>query len=135
MLSLKKNSHTTHYSKLLLLAALTGMLSLSAWAEPRVQPGETLESLSKARVMTTVNGQNASLENLVNSGQIRLVQPSQTPAPAQDINTGMPSEISQDPALMRRAPQPGMMQQPNDPATLPEMQQDSPMAPAEPALP
>jgi len=137
MLSLKKNSHTTHYSKLLLLGALTGMLSLSAWAEPRVQPGETLESLSKARITTTVNGQNASLENLVNSGQIRLVQPSQAPAPQQGMNTtmqpGMSSEISHDPAKMRQAPQPGMTQQLNAPRTLPEMQHDTPMA--DPAMP
>lgn len=138
MFSLKKNSHT-HYSKLLALGVFTSVMSLSALAEPRVQPGETLESLSKARITTTVNGQNASLENLVNSGQIRLVQPSQAPAsqaaPASAMQPEMqPSapqdpNMQQDPAMMRQGANPGM-QQPNDPRTLPEMQQDSPTAPA-----
>lgn len=142
MLSLKKNSHTckTHYSKLLALGVFTSVMSLSALAEPRVQPGETLESLSKARITTTVNGQNASLENLVNSGQIRLVQPSQAPAMQSNQPSSMPSgqsgmsqqqdmmQHSQDPAMMRQGTNPSM-QQPNDPRTLPEMQQDSPMAP------
>ena len=36
---------------------------------------------------------------------------------------------SQDPAMMRQGATPDM-QQPNDPRTLPEMQQDSPMTPA-----
>ena len=143
MLSLKKNSHTckTHYSKLLALGVFTSVMSLSALAEPRVQPGETLESLSKARISTTVNGQNASLENLVNSGQIRLVQPSQAPTmqsnPSSGMQSGQPGmsqapgmmRHSQDPAMMRQGSTPDM-QQPNDPRTLPEMQQDSPMTPA-----
>lgn len=134
MLSLKKNSHTckTHYSKLLALGVFTSVMSLSALAEPRVQPGETLESLSKVRISTTVNGQNASLENLVNSGQIRLVQPSQAPAmqnnPSSGIQSGQPG-MSQAPGMMRQGATPDM-QQPNDPRTLPEMQQDSPMTPA-----
>ncbi|KGT46059.1 MULTISPECIES: hypothetical protein [unclassified Acinetobacter] len=147
MLSQKKNSQTMQYSKLLLLGAVTGLLSLNAWAEPPVQPGETLESLSKARITTTVNGQNASLENLVNSGQIRLIQPTgQAPAPAMQqpmqqpmpqgqppaaMQPGAPQDpnMQQDPAIQRQMTPPGSMPmpaQPNDPRTLPEMQQEAP---------
>lgn len=68
-------------SKLLGLGIFTSVISAGAFAEPPVQAGETLESLSKAKISTTVNGQQASLESLVNSGQIRLVnQPMSAPA-------------------------------------------------------
>ncbi len=62
-------------SKALGLGLFTSVISVAAFApEPPVQPGETLESLSKAKISTKVNGQEASLESLVNSGQIRLVR-------------------------------------------------------------
>ena len=56
-----------------LLAGLS-VASFSAFAEPAVQAGETLESLSKAKVTTTVNGQPGSLNELLSSGQIKLVE-------------------------------------------------------------
>ncbi|MEL4296805.1 hypothetical protein [Acinetobacter ursingii] len=39
------------------VAFVTASLSMTAFAEQPVQAGETLESLSKAKVTTTVNGQ------------------------------------------------------------------------------
>lgn len=68
----------------------------TAFAEPAVEPGQTLESLSQTQVSTTVNGQPGSLKNLLQSGQYTLVSPDnnvqqapnenseQTPPPAQN---------------------------------------------------
>lgn len=101
-------------SKLLGLGIFTSVISAGAFAEPPVQAGETLESLSKAKISTTVNGQQASLESLVNSGQIRLVnQPMSAPAqPGQQPQQSMPTS--------------GM---PNAPVAQPEMPDTNP-APA-----
>lgn len=81
-------------SKALGLGLFTSVISVAAFAEPPVQPGETLESLSKAKISTKVNGQEASLESLVNSGQIRLVNPrAAAPQPAMpNIQAPMPNE-------------------------------------------
>lgn len=84
-------------SKALGLGLFTSVISVAAFAEPPVQPGETLESLSKAKISTKVNGQEASLESLVNSGQIRLVDPrAAAPQPAMP-NTQAP--MPNDPAM------------------------------------
>ena len=115
-------------SKLLGLGIFTSVISAGAFAEPPVQAGETLESLSKAKISTTVNGQQASLESLVNSGQIRLVnQPMSAPAqPGQQPQQSMPNQPM---------PTPGM---PDAPVAQPEMPDTNP-APAnlesEPAAP
>lgn len=74
-------------TQFLALSLLTGLsvASVSAFAEPPVQAGETLESLSKAKVTTTVNGQPGSLKELLSSGQIKLVNDTTAtaaPAPA-----------------------------------------------------
>ena len=61
------------YSKLLGLSVVTALMATTAFAEPQVQPGDSLENLSKVKVSTTVNGQAASLQELVASGQIRIV--------------------------------------------------------------
>ena len=61
------------YSKLLGLSVVTALMATTAFAEPLVQPGDSLENLSKVKVSTTVNGQAASLQELVASGQIRIV--------------------------------------------------------------
>ena len=66
--------------KLLGLSLVTGMMSATAFAEPAIQPGDTLESLSKVKVNTTVNGQAGSIEDLVASGQIRIVEANQVAA-------------------------------------------------------
>lgn len=63
--------------KLLGLSLVTGMMSAMAFAEPAIQPGDTLESLSKVKVSTAVNGQAGSIEELVASGQIRIVDAGQ----------------------------------------------------------
>ena len=65
------------HSKLLGLSLITGLMSATAFAEPPIQPGDTLESLSKVKVMTTVNGQAGSIQDLVASGQIRIVDANQ----------------------------------------------------------
>ena len=63
-------------TQILSFSLLVGLsvASFSTFAEPVVQAGETLESLSKAKVTTTVNGQPGSLNELLSSGQIKLVE-------------------------------------------------------------
>lgn len=61
--------------RLQLIGLLSGLsiISASAFAEPQVQAGETLESLSQAKVTTTINGQPGSLQDLVSSGKVQIV--------------------------------------------------------------
>ncbi|WOE41661.1 hypothetical protein [Acinetobacter chinensis] len=40
-----------------LLAGLLGMMMAAAWAEPAIQPGDTLESLAQAKISVTVRDQ------------------------------------------------------------------------------
>lgn len=49
------------------------LLSMTIYAEAPIQAGDTLESLSKVRIQTTVNGQPGSIQELVSSGQIQLI--------------------------------------------------------------
>ena len=101
-------SHIVH------LAIVTGLTcaSMTAFAEPAVQAGETLESLSKAKVMTTVNGQPGSLNELLASGQIKVL-----PSPATSPATAIPAQPADVPAMTDdRAIQP------------PELQTEAPQA-------
>lgn len=113
-------------SKLLGLGIFTSVISAGAFAEPPVQAGETLESLSKAKISTTVNGQQASLESLVNSGQIRLVnQPMSAPAqPGQQPQQSMPNQPMPTPGMP--VAQPEMPDTNSAPANL----ESEPSAPA-----
>ncbi|MPW45581.1 hypothetical protein [Acinetobacter guerrae] len=67
-------------------ALITASLSMTAFAEQPVQAGETLESLSKAKVTTTVNGQPGSLADLVNSGKVQLISAQPNSVQAQPVN-------------------------------------------------
>ncbi|PVZ87584.1 hypothetical protein C9426_11055 [Serratia sp. S1B] len=67
----------------------------AAFAEPAVQPGETLESLSQVKVNTTVNGQPGSLADLMSSGKYTPVA---TPQPAADHNNNSPAATPDTPA-------------------------------------
>ena len=53
--------------------ALVSSISISTFAEPPIQAGDTLESLSKVKISTTINGQTGSLQELIANGQIRIV--------------------------------------------------------------
>ena len=77
-------------SKILGLGLIAGIISVAAFAEPAVQPGETLESLSQAKITTTVNGQPGSLKELAASGKIKILgDAAQTTqeAPASEVAT------------------------------------------------
>ena len=88
------------HSKILASLGLIGtVISASAFAEPPIQPGDTLESLSQAKVTTTVNGQPGSIQELVSSGQIKLLDPNA--APISPAGRGAPN----DQAVMPTAPQ------------------------------
>lgn len=88
------------HSKILASLGLIGtVISASAFAEPPIQPGDTLESLSQAKVTTTVNGQPGSIQELVSSGQIKLLDPNA--APISPAGQGAPN----DQAVMPTAPQ------------------------------
>lgn len=80
------------HSKLLGLSLVTGLMSATAFAEPAIQPGDSLESLSKVKVTTTVNGQAVSIQDLVASGQIRLVDPSQIATDPNQAQAGSETE-------------------------------------------
>lgn len=82
------------HSKIIGIGVITGLCSMAALAEPAVQPGDTLESLSKVKVTTTVNGQPGSISDLVNSGQVQQV----SAAPASATPTGAPIPADVPPA-------------------------------------
>ena len=62
------------HSKILGLGLISGLMSAAAFAEPSIQPGDTLESLSKVKIVTTVNSQPGSIQDLVSSGQVQLME-------------------------------------------------------------
>lgn len=89
------------YFKMIGFGLMTSFISVSALAEPPVQAGETLESLSKVKVSTTVNGQSGSIQELVTSGQIRLVDvqtpqrtDTVTPLNAEGIDASNPAQAN-----------------------------------------
>lgn len=85
------------HSKIIGIGVITGLCSMAALAEPAVQPGDTLESLSKVKVTTTVNGQPGSISDLVNSGQVQQV----SAAPTSAAPTGAPIPADVPPHLQR----------------------------------
>ncbi|EXR42893.1 hypothetical protein ACG9WR_13615 [Acinetobacter pittii] len=48
------------HSRIIGFTVMMGIMSSVAFAEPAIQPGDTLESLSKARITTNVNTQTAT---------------------------------------------------------------------------
>ncbi|AOA57119.1 hypothetical protein [Acinetobacter larvae] len=94
-----------------LVSALSLVAMSSAFAEPAVQAGETLESLSQVKVATTVNGQPASLVELVQSGQIKLVDPNQAAAPQPAPETAPNAAPASQAEAPQPAPQPQQPQQ------------------------
>ncbi|MEW7119185.1 hypothetical protein [Acinetobacter nosocomialis] len=87
------------HSKIIGIGVIAGLCSMAALAEPAVQPGETLESLSKVKVTTTVNGQPGSISDLVKSGQVQPVSaaptgaaPTGAPIPA-DVPPAPPADV------------------------------------------
>ncbi|MDO7193658.1 hypothetical protein Q5M49_08160 [Acinetobacter nosocomialis] len=82
------------HSKIIGIGVIAGLCSMAALAEPAVQPGETLESLSKVKVTTTVNGQPGSISDLVKSGQVQPI----SAAPTGTAPTGAPIPADVPPA-------------------------------------
>ena len=92
--------------------ALVSSISISAFAEPPIQAGDTLESLSKVKISTTINGQAGSLQELIANGQIRIVT-------SADANLTNPTEnMAQQPANQITAEQANLAQE-NTPMTMP----------------
>ncbi|CAI3157000.1 hypothetical protein MWMV18_MWMV18_02160 [Acinetobacter calcoaceticus] len=69
------------HSKIIGLIAMMGIMSSVAFAEPAIQPGDTLESLSKARITTNVNTQTATP-----TAQISVVTDASTDVKVEDID-------------------------------------------------
>ncbi|MGE8550363.1 MAG: hypothetical protein ACN6NN_05590 [Acinetobacter calcoaceticus] len=69
------------HSKIIGLTAMMGIMSSVAFAEPAIQPGDTLESLSKARITTNVNTQTATP-----TAQISVVTDANTDVKVEDID-------------------------------------------------
>lgn len=96
----------------LFACALVSSISISAFAEPPIQAGDTLESLSKVKISTTINGQTGSLQELIANGQIRIVS-------SADANLTNPTEnMAQQPANQITAEQANLAQE-NTPMTMP----------------
>ena len=94
------------HSKLLGLSLITGLMSATAFAEPPIQPGDTLESLSKVKVMTTVNGQAGSIQDLVASGQIRIVDANQVAsASTQNTSEAVSPASTMQPPMQQATPE------------------------------
>jgi hypothetical protein len=66
------HSKTKAKAKIIGLGLISGLMSAAAMAEPPIQPGDTLQSLSQVKITTTVNGQQGSIQELVASGQVRI---------------------------------------------------------------
>ena len=84
-------------SKLIGLSLVTGLMSATAFAEPPIQSGDSLESLSKVVITTTVNGQSGSIQDLVSSGQIQIVDTNQ--ASTQAESTQVDAEATAQPQV------------------------------------
>ncbi|NUF14714.1 hypothetical protein [Acinetobacter lactucae] len=48
------------HSRIIGFTVMMGIMSSMAFAEPAIQPGDTLESLSKVRITTNINTQTAT---------------------------------------------------------------------------
>lgn len=106
-------SHLAH------LAVVTGLTfaSMTAFAEPPVQAGETLESLSKVKVSTTVNGQPGSLNELLASGQIKVLPGTQSAAAPAPASAPAANPAQQNPVEAAPATQPAELQTEQAPQT------------------
>lgn len=69
------------HSRIIGFTAMMGIISSVAFAEPAIQPGDTLESLSKARITTNVNTQTATP-----TAQISVVTDANTDVKVEDID-------------------------------------------------
>ncbi len=69
------------YSKKLALALLASVFSLSAWAEPAIQPGDTIESLSKVKITTSIHAQSSPPSNLPTNQQSPFSDPANPEQP------------------------------------------------------
>ena len=76
--------------------ALVSSISIFAFAEPPIQAGDTLESLSKVKISTTINGQTGSLQELIANGQIRIVSSADAnlPSPIENMPQQPANQIS-----------------------------------------
>lgn len=105
--------------RLNLITSFIGLsiLSVAVYAEPPLQAGDTLESLSKVRIQTTINGQPGSIQDLISSGQIQLInEASSAPASVGNPITTPPSALPESlPSNMNssKAPRPDSAQMPN----------------------
>ena len=116
--------------KIIGCSLITGLMSAAALAEPAVQPGDTLESLSKVKISTTVNGQPGSLEELLSSGKIRLAdsQTAAVPETAQQSAEGAPQQTaSRETGSSAELPQGADMQQAAQQESLNSSQDESAM--------
>lgn len=111
------SSHNLISATVLASGLLLGFSSVSAFAEPAVQAGETLESLSQAKISTTINGQPGSIQDLIQSGQVRLVNTDNNPTASsmdtapnsaiEDASAAVPNQVTPPaPQLSSSASQP-----------------------------
>ena len=78
--------------KIAALTLLTG-ITTAAFAETPIQATDSIESLSKAKVVTTVNGQPGSLQELLASGKVKVIDVNTAPVDATEAPAA--SEINE----------------------------------------
>lgn len=74
------------YSKTLMLGLIGSLFSLGAWAEPPVQPSDTLESLSKVKITTSTREQTNLPSDSSDQGEM---------AQTVNISEGVPAEAAE----------------------------------------
>lgn len=83
------------FKKTILSAIVLGLCSGAVFSEPVLQPGETLESLSKVRIsttlQTTVSAEEAALIAELDQAEIEEINPEAAPEQATPI-TAVTSE-------------------------------------------
>lgn len=90
-------------NKIMLSAIMLGLCSGAVFAEPALQPGETLESLSKVRISTTVqaavSAEEAALIAELDQAEIEGIKQEAAPEQAAPI-TAVTSEAVADEQLI-----------------------------------
>lgn len=104
------------HAKLLGLSMITGLMSATAFAEPAIQAGDSLESLSKVKVSTTVNGQAGSIQDLIASGQIRILDANQATQVSTEVEIQNHSAVNATTAQTADINTPAAVEQANAPA-------------------
>ncbi|MNH72031.1 hypothetical protein D3C81_1832060 [compost metagenome] len=86
------------HSRIIGFTVMMGIMSSMAFAEPAIQPGDTLESLSKARITTNVNTQIATP-----TAQTSVASEANTDVKVEDIDPIIEEKTAETPKVAVQA--------------------------------